>query len=248
VFRWNSVENCFSASFCKKNLNVPIGLFVSKKVWPEILNIFLSTFLGLNFIIMEFAAIDLIEWENHSNEVFSVIRQLRFKESFSDVSLHCGGRHFATHKVILAACSPFFERILSGMPSDKTNNPVLVMTETKVEMLERIIEFMYNGQVVVDSCILQEFLDVANKLEIRGLSKVNVNLEPKTSEAQEPDSLTELTNRTKLAERLPLGFVIEPPEPTAATTSPFGSDSLRSCLNVEVTAGEVSFNFRSLLE
>jgi hypothetical protein len=116
-----------------------------------------------------------LKWKNHSNEVFGIVRKLRVKESFSDVLLHCGGKHFRAHKVILAACSTFFERMLSGMPPDKTRNPILVMTETKVELLELIIEFMYNGEVFIESAILEEFMNVAEKLEIRGLRKVNGN-------------------------------------------------------------------------
>jgi hypothetical protein len=51
------------------------------------------------------------------------------------------------------------------------------MTETKVDVLELVIEFMYNGEVFVKTAILEEFMALAEKLKIRGLRKVNENSE-----------------------------------------------------------------------
>jgi hypothetical protein len=108
-----------------------------------------------------------LKWKNHSQEVFSFVRKLRPKTSFSDVVVHCGGKNFFAHKVILAASSSFFERVLSNVPEEKCK--VLVMTETRPEMLTLLLDFIYDGEAYVRSEDLENFMSTAEKLEIRGL-------------------------------------------------------------------------------
>jgi len=50
-----------------------------------------------------------LRWNNHHSNLLSVFDQLLLKESFVDVTLAVEGQLLKAHKVILSACSPYFE-------------------------------------------------------------------------------------------------------------------------------------------
>ena len=79
------------------------------------------------------------------------------------------------HKLILAACSPFFQRILSSVENQK--RPFLFLKGVGLDELENLLDFMYNGEVTVSSNSIDKFLTAAKLLEVKGL--------PYTSKAAE---------------------------------------------------------------
>jgi hypothetical protein len=110
-----------------------------------------------------------LKWKDHANDVFGQVKNLRSRDHFSDVTVHCGGRNFRAHKVLLAASSSFFERVLLSAPKERSQ--VLVMVETSPDLLERVLNFIYEGEAYVPSESLDDFMELAAKLGIRGLSK-----------------------------------------------------------------------------
>ena len=89
-------------------------------------------------------------------------------DSFVDVTLCCSppsGGSLNAHRVVLAACSPFFSSVLSGLGS--WQQPVLVLKDTSYQQMAAILEFCYHGEVSVDSHRLQGFLEVARSLQIK---------------------------------------------------------------------------------
>jgi hypothetical protein len=109
-----------------------------------------------------------VRWKYHVEEVFVEVKKLRTKDNFSDVIVHCGGRNFLAHKIILAASSRFFERVLASVPRDRCQ--VLVMAETSPDLLELLMSFIYEGEAYVSADDFDNFMTVAEKLEIRGLN------------------------------------------------------------------------------
>lgn len=74
-------------------------------------------------------------------------------ETFVDVTLACSTSYpggpipaIKCHKVVLAACSPYFEALLRGTPCQ---HPVIVLKDVRYEDLKPLVEFMYKGQVNV---------------------------------------------------------------------------------------------------
>ena len=54
-----------------------------------------------------------LQWNDFKANTNSAFGRLRDDKGFSDVTLACGdGQQMEAHKVILAASSPFFEKIL----------------------------------------------------------------------------------------------------------------------------------------
>jgi hypothetical protein len=110
-----------------------------------------------------------LRWKDHVQDIFGEVQKLRARDYFSDLIVHCGGRNFRAHKVILAASSTFFERVLTGIPKDRAQ--VLVMSETQPDLLERVLNFIYDGETFVPAELLDTFMSTAETLGIRGLGK-----------------------------------------------------------------------------
>jgi BTB/POZ domain len=50
-----------------------------------------------------------LKWNNHTNNLMDIIREQYSKQSLVDVTLSCQGKRFRAHRMILSACSPYFQ-------------------------------------------------------------------------------------------------------------------------------------------
>ena len=111
-----------------------------------------------------------LRWNSFESNISSSFQELREDSEFFDVTLCCdnGIDIVQAHKVILAACSPFFRKILSHQKSQP--NPLLYLKGICLEDLRAALEFMYHGEVNLSQDSLNNFLAVAAELAIKGLS------------------------------------------------------------------------------
>ncbi|CAG0892926.1 unnamed protein product [Darwinula stevensoni] len=110
-----------------------------------------------------------LKWNSHYTEAFGAFQSLRGKELLVDVTLSCEGENIKAHRLVLCACSSYFEKLLGD--SSAIQYPIVFFKETKLEYLKLVIQFMYQGEVEVPSTKLTDFLNVAEALEIKGLKK-----------------------------------------------------------------------------
>ena len=110
-----------------------------------------------------------LRWNDFESNMSSSFVDLRQKSEFFDVTLSCdhGNSQMQAHKVILAACSPFFRRVLARNPHQ---NPLIYLKGVDYENLEAVLNFMYQGEVNVAQEDINEFLRVAVELDVKGLS------------------------------------------------------------------------------
>lgn len=73
--------------------------------------------------------------------------QLLEREAFCDVTLACEGRTIKAHKIVLSACSTYFETILSQY---EEKDPILIMKDVKYVDIKCLVEFMYKGEINVE--------------------------------------------------------------------------------------------------
>lgn len=73
--------------------------------------------------------------------------QLLEKESFCDVTLACDGQIIKAHKIVLSACSTYFEQILSQF---EEKDPIVIMKDMKYVDVRCLVEFMYKGEINVE--------------------------------------------------------------------------------------------------
>ena len=125
-----------------------------------------------------------LRWNSYETNISSSFQKLREDSEFFDVTLCCnnGIDIVQAHKVILAACSPFFQKILSHQKNQQ--NPLLYLKGICLEDLQAALEFMYQGEVNLGQDSLNNFLAVAEELAIKGLSAdtkpISPNATPKT--------------------------------------------------------------------
>lgn len=111
-----------------------------------------------------------LRWNNHQSNLLSVFDQLLHDESFVDVTLAVEGQLLRAHKMVLSACSPYFQALFVNHP-DK--HPIVILKDVPYSDMKSLLDFMYRGEVSVDQDRLTAFLRVAESLRIKGLTEVN---------------------------------------------------------------------------
>ena len=69
----------------------------------------------------------------------------REDEHFADVTLACEGHSVKAHRIILCACSSYFQHILRSI--NPSQHPVLLLSDVRPSDLTALMDFIYFGQV-----------------------------------------------------------------------------------------------------
>ncbi|CAH1159117.1 unnamed protein product [Phyllotreta striolata] len=119
-----------------------------------------------------------LRWRYHHSNLQTMFSQLLEREAFCDVTLACEGRTIKAHKIVLSACSTYFETILSQY---EEKDPILIMKDVKYVDIKCLVEFMYKGEINVEHCHLATLLKTAEELKIKGLAEVSWRDEEQSS-------------------------------------------------------------------
>jgi len=110
-----------------------------------------------------------LKWNNHQANMLSVFDRLLSNKSLVDVTIGCEGKQVKAHKVVLSACSPFFENLFTDNPC---KHPIVILKDIRYADLKALVEFMYKGEVNVVQEQLPTLLKTAEALKIKGLAEV----------------------------------------------------------------------------
>ena len=116
-----------------------------------------------------------LRWNNYQSNLTNVFDQLLQSESFVDVTLACDGHSVKAHKMVLSACSPYFQSLFFDNPCQ---HPIVILKDIKWPEMKAVVEFMYKGEINVSQEQIGPLLKVAESLKIRGLADVNGEPEP----------------------------------------------------------------------
>ncbi|XP_063983799.1 protein jim lovell [Diachasmimorpha longicaudata] len=108
-----------------------------------------------------------LRWNNHQTHILQAFEALLHAEILVDVTLVCSDSSIRAHKVVLSACSPFFERIFAEHPC---KHPVIVLKDFPGREVAALIDFMYRGEVRVGREELPGLMRAAESLQVRGLA------------------------------------------------------------------------------
>ncbi|XP_014364830.2 protein bric-a-brac 1 isoform X2 [Papilio machaon] len=111
-----------------------------------------------------------LRWNNYQSNLANCFDQLLQTESFVDVTLACEGRSLKAHKVVLSACSPYFQTLFMDNPC---RHPIIIMRDIKYCDLKAVVDFMYRGEINVSQDQISALLKVAETLKVRGLTDVS---------------------------------------------------------------------------
>ena len=119
----------------------------------------------------------LLRFNAFESNFSEVLRDVRNDGDFFDVTLVCEDGQVQAHKLVIAACSPFFKKILQRNPHP---HPLLNLNDITIGHLQSVMDFMYHGEVFIFQENLDSFLEVAQKLKVKGLTmpKDNSFLKP----------------------------------------------------------------------
>ncbi|XP_019867561.1 longitudinals lacking protein, isoforms H/M/V isoform X1 [Aethina tumida] len=113
-----------------------------------------------------------LRWNNHQPNFISVFSNLLNSESLVDVTLAAEGKHLQAHKVVLSACSSYFQTLFTINPCQ---HPIVILKDVKFKDLKVMVEFMYYGEVNVSQDQLTHILKTAEMLKIKGLAEMPVD-------------------------------------------------------------------------
>ena len=119
---------------------------------------------------------NLVKLQNgeFSSKILDSFQELRGVEELLDVTLACRDKTFEAHKLVLSAGSLFFRRIFSKM---KQSKPLVYLKGIQESDLKAILDFLYTGEATIPADNVNTFIEVAQELEIKGLSEVDDSLE-----------------------------------------------------------------------
>ncbi|XP_038216306.1 protein jim lovell-like isoform X4 [Zerene cesonia] len=143
-----------------------------------------------------------LRWNNHQPNFISMFTTLLNTKTLVDVTLAAEGQHLQAHKVVLSACSTYFQALFVDNPS---RHPIVILKDVSFSDLRTMVDFMYYGEVNVTEEQLPQVLDTAKLLKIKGLTEM-------------PDS-TSLTRQNTSSDFQSAGESMESHRPSASPSS-----------------------------
>ena len=133
-----------------------------------------------------------LQWNDFQENIRNAFGSLREDNDFADVTLACeDGQQVEAHKVILAASSPFFRKLLGR---NKHSHPLIYMRGMKSEDLLAMVDFLYRGEANVFQENLDSFLAIAEELQLKGLMGKTIENEQEKDEMAVPPAFLHAFN------------------------------------------------------
>ena len=130
-----------------------------------------------------------LSWHSFPDHLRGMMHDLKKSGELTDVTLVSEDKkQFNAHKIILSASSTFFESIVG---INLMANQLIFLRGIHSNQLESILEFIYLGQATYSEDRVNEFLNVAKSLEIKGIIRnVDEKAEPVYHKNNEVDLTT----------------------------------------------------------
>ena len=78
-----------------------------------------------------------LRWNNHQHNLLSVFEDLLHSEAFVDVTLACEGLQLKAHKMVLSACSPYFQAMLYNTPD---RHPIVFLRDVRFDEMKALLK------------------------------------------------------------------------------------------------------------
>ncbi|KAL5290641.1 hypothetical protein ACFFRR_010163 [Megaselia abdita] len=110
-----------------------------------------------------------LRWNNHQPNFISVCSSLLHNGALVDVTLAAEGKQLQAHKIVLSACSSYFQSLFTANPCQ---HPIVILKDVQYNDLKTMVDFMYYGEVNVSQEQLPHILKTAEMLKIKGLAEM----------------------------------------------------------------------------
>ncbi|XP_065573150.1 protein bric-a-brac 2-like [Artemia franciscana] len=109
-----------------------------------------------------------LKWTNYSNAYKGNFAALLNNEHFTDVTLSCENQNIKCHRLVLSACSSYFENLLI---SHSDSHPIIILKDIKFCDMQALVKFVYTGEVTVAQAQVKSLLSLADMLKVTGLTE-----------------------------------------------------------------------------
>ncbi|XP_054650007.1 kelch-like protein 41b [Dunckerocampus dactyliophorus] len=104
------------------------------------------------------------------------LKELLNENKFVDCTLKVGDRSLPCHRLIMAACSPYFREIFFTEDGKEVENTKeVVLEDVNPTILDMIIQYLYSAEIDLTDDNVQDIIAVANKFQIPSVFTVCVN-------------------------------------------------------------------------
>lgn len=136
-----------------------------------------------------------LRWNNHKSNLVEILEALIKMECYVDCTIYVDDRvQFKAHRVVLAACSPYFQAILQDAPQDHCS---LIFPGVKEFEMRTLLEYIYVGEVNIAESQLHRIIKIAKMLEVKGLLDM-VDLTNNISQQQQHQPIPSPQNNSNL--------------------------------------------------
>ena len=116
-----------------------------------------------------------LQWNEFQSNISNSFTNFRNEDYLNDVTLVTDDQQqISAHKLVLSSSSDYFRTIFKK--NNNSTNMLICFEGVGFQELSSCLDYMYNGEVQISQDILDRFLNVAQRLKIKGL------LTDKTSE------------------------------------------------------------------
>jgi len=137
-----------------------------------------------------------LRWNEFEANISSTFRDLKDNKDFADLTLvSADDQQVEVHKVVLAASSPFFQKILK---KNAHQHPLIYMKGVTSSDLKAVMNYVYYGEANVPQENLNSFLVLADDLELKGL-------------VRRDESNSQLQQSTQQVDQRPASSQVVPP-------------------------------------
>lgn len=104
------------------------------------------------------------------------LKELLNENRFVDCTVKVGDRCFPCHRLIMAACSPYFrELFFTEDGKETTDTKEVVLDDVDPNILDMIIRYLYSAEIDLNDDNVQAIFAVANRFQIPSVFTVCVN-------------------------------------------------------------------------
>ncbi|XP_069577170.1 LOW QUALITY PROTEIN: kelch-like protein 41b [Brachyistius frenatus] len=104
------------------------------------------------------------------------LKELLNENKFVDCTLKVGDRSFPCHRLIMAACSPYFREIFfTEDGKEAQNTKEVVLEDVNPSILDMIVRYLYSAEIDLTDDNVQDIVAVANRFQIPSVFTVCVN-------------------------------------------------------------------------
>ena len=132
-----------------------------------------------------------LKWNDFQSNISKSFGKLKNEQEFFDVTLISEDQKpVSAHRLVLSACSPYFRNILTA---NTHSHPLLCLEGVSSQNLNFVLDYIYQGEVQIFQEQLDEFLKIAQKYQLEGLTAQEAEEIKAVDDYQEVSSVDQQT-------------------------------------------------------